>query len=279
MRTAQAAGIGGFIADWYGPDTYSDVVFSNMVRVAERCGFSVAICLEEKSFFPGYSQAATRGEAQDVMVRQLRHVLGSHAKSPSYFRRAGRPVFFIFNNFEDGVLGRHELTPDEVALVLAIVPERILLASQHYDTNYFSMVRGAYAWVGDAKYRSAFYEATGAARASGQLELVAGVANPGFDDTPVWGWGRGPRVTDRRGTLEYEKQWDDVLKYQPELVQVVTWNDFEEGTTIEPADPYGFTFVNRTEEYVGRLNGRPVDLSDNEAPLRRFQALKQNGEK
>ena len=36
--TAGAAGIEGFIADWYGPGDYSDQVFAQMVKTAERYG-------------------------------------------------------------------------------------------------------------------------------------------------------------------------------------------------------------------------------------------------
>lgn len=274
VRTARAAGIQGFIADWYGPGTYTDDVFGRLAEAADSNDFRVAVCLEEKTFFPNYSKAATREEAQAEMSRQIEHVLQTHARRPSYFRFDGRPVFFLFNNHQDGALGRHVFSPEEIAAVLDRLPEKILLVRGHTEPDYWGTARGAYAWIGDAAYRRQFYETAAEARKEGRLDFVAGVANPGFNDTGVWGWGHGPRVTPRRGIREYEEQWLDAEGESLDLIQVATWNDFNEGSTIEPAVEYGFDFVNLTEQFVGRITGRPVDLSDNDQPLKDFQRKK-----
>ena len=275
MLTAKAAGIEGFIADWYGPDTYSDQVFSAMVKAAERYGMTVAICLEEKTFFPGYSAAKDRAEVRKEMARQIRHVLDRHATSRAYYRRNGAPVFFMFNGYGNGPAGPATLSPEELKEVLQSFHDpSVLLVRGHFEPPYLDIGLGNYAWCGDTRYRTNFYAAALAARADNRIALCAGAASPGFDDSGVYGWGNGPRVTDRRGTLEYEENWDDILNYGPEIVQIVTWNDFEEGTTIEPSEQYGFSFVDLTEQYVGRFTGRPVKLTDNAMPLRIF-ALRQ----
>jgi hypothetical protein len=81
-------------------------------------------------------------------------------------------------------------------------------------------------------------------------------------------------VVDRRGTKEYEDTWKEVLHYKPPYIQISTWNDFEEGTTIEPAEPYGFTFIDLTEQFVGEYTGRSVNLDDNQRPWRLYQLRK-----
>jgi len=102
--TANAAGIEGFIADWYGPNDYSDQVFAEMITTAERTGMKAAICLEEKTFFPPYSGAKTREDVLNAMEKQIGHVLDTYAKSDAYLRHEGRPVFFIFNFWGEGSL-------------------------------------------------------------------------------------------------------------------------------------------------------------------------------
>ena len=84
----------------------------------------------------------------------------------------------------------------------------------------------------------------------------------------MWGWGNGPRKTDRRGTDEYRDAWNQLLEYRPSAVQVITWNDFGEGTVIEPTEEFEFTFLDLTEEFIGRFSGRPVRAGDNRWPLR-----------
>jgi glycosyl hydrolase family 99 len=272
MLTAKAAGVDGFIADWYGPNDYTDKVFAAMVDAAERTGMKVAICLEEKTFFPPYSDAKTKEEIQSAMESQIRHVLKTHAASPAYLRHHGQPVFYIFKNF--GPAGA--LPPKDVAEVLSRFEgdDKILLVRGGYDPAYLEAARGSYVWCPDGSKREPFYQASRGPWQEGKIDYWVGGAYPGFDDSGCWGWGNGPRVVDRRGTLEYEETWKEVLRHKPPIIQISTWNDFQEGTTIEPAEPYGFTFVDLTEKYVGQFTGRPVNLNDNQWAWRIYQLRK-----
>lgn len=270
--TARSVGIEGFIADWYGPNTYSDEVFTAMVRMAERTQGKVAICLEEKSFFPPYAEAATREDVLRVAEQQIRHALALHAVSPAYLRINGRPVFYMFINHQQGVLGNHLLTPEELTdLLHRFASDDIFFVRAHAESAYAGAADGFFAWVGDATYRSLFYDTAQALLATGAIEYMVGSAVPGFDDTGVWGWGDGPRITDRRGTAEYDEHWETAILRRPHMIQIATWNDFEEGSTIEPTEEYGFMFVDRTEEWVARLNGRRAILEDNVWPLRLYR--------
>ena len=275
MLTAKAAGIDGFIADWYGLDNYPDKVFAAMVKAAERYGFTVAICLEEKSFFPPYSHATTRAEVKDVMARQIRYVLDQYAPSEAYWHYDGHPVFLVFNSYGEGPLGDNTLSDDELRDVLSgFKDQKVLYVRGFVDRQSIGAAQGCYLWSADGRLlreRESYYQTGRAARESGQMQYWLGGCCPGFDDTGVWGWGQGPRVTDRRGTQEYKEQWQEVLRYRPDAVQLITWNDFQEGTTIEPAEQYGFTFVNLTEKYVEKYTGPPADLTDNEWPYRIYK--------
>lgn len=272
LLSARAAGIEGFVADWYGPGSYTDAVFGDLVQAAERIGMKVAICLEEKAFFPGYARVATRAEVLDEMARQIRHVLDTHARSPAYLHRNLRPVLFMFNGFGDSEVGPLSLSPDELDAVLDRFPgTRPLLVRGHFHEAYAAVTGASYAWCGDATYRREFYAQAGDARRRGALDYVVGVASPGFDDSGVNGWGRGPRVTERRGTQEYEDNWNDVVEARPDAVQIVTWNDFQEGTTIEPTDEYGFTLLDLTERYVRDFAGRPSSFEDNRYGYRLYR--------
>ncbi len=276
LLTAKAVGIDGFVADWYGPGTYTDQVFADLVKAAERYGMKAAICLEEKSFFQDYAKVATRAEAMNEMERHIRHVLTTHARSPAYLTHQGRPVLFIFNGYGDGPLGKAYLSPDEVRDVLArFESEKPFLVRGWCDPAYNAAIGGCYCWATAAGDREKFYTNAVAARLNGQLGYVVGVASPGFDDSGVYGWGSGVRITDRRGTKEYEENWEEVLRYRPDAVQIATWNDFQEGTTIEPAEEYGHRFVDVTEQYAARYSGRPARLSDNKWPLRLYRLRRQ----
>jgi glycoprotein endo-alpha-1,2-mannosidase len=211
-----------------------------------------------------------------VMERHIRHVLDTHAGSPAYLRRDGRPVLFMFNGHGSGPVGDATLSPAELADVLGRFSNSpVCLVRGHVDAAYLGVAEGAYAWCGDAQYRRWFYDSSREPRETGRLGYRVGVANPGFDDSGVNGWGVGPRVTDRRGTQEYEDQWADVLKALPDAVQIVTWNDFQEGTTVEPTVEYGFTLLNLTERYVRDFTGRASSYEDNQWGYRIYRVREQ----
>ncbi|MDF3128460.1 endo-1,3-alpha-glucanase family glycosylhydrolase [Kiritimatiellaeota bacterium B1221] len=266
LLSARAAGIEGFIVDWYGPGTYSDITFAALLDMAEELEMQVAICLEEKAFFPPYSKANSREEVLEEAARHIRHIQQTHATSPAYLHQEGRPVFYIFLGHEEGRLGPNTLSPEEVRDVLKTVESpRPFLYRPHWDPAYAGVTDGAFAWCGDLEYRSWFYPTAQDQLSAGTLTTFTGVASPGFDDSGVWGWGNGPRFTDRRDGEEYRENWKEVLAANPPAVQIVTWNDFEEGTTIEPTLEYGFTYLNMTEEFIAEYTGRTSELSDNTA--------------
>lgn len=275
MLTAKVAGIDGFIADWYGPDNYTDKVFAGMVKAAERYGFKVAICLEEKSFFPPYSTAKTRADVQEVMARQIRYVLAHYAPSPAYWHNGEQPVFLVFDGYGEGPLGSNTLSAEELTGVLSqFKDQKILCVRGSVDAKAAGVARGCYIWSADGRPRDAresYYKTAHAARERGEVAYWMGGSCPGFNDTGVWGWGQGPRITDRRGTKEYEEQWEEVVRHRPDAVQIITWNDLEEGTTIEPTEEYGFSFVDLTEQYVQKYTRRRSKLDDNQWPYRIFK--------
>ena len=67
-----------------------------------------------------------------------------------------------------------------------------------------------------------------------------GAAWPGFDDSRA-GWSRNRRMNPRCGkTFEeslrlYRRYYDDARPLP--FLLIVTWNDYEEGTAIEPGVP------------------------------------------
>ncbi len=270
--SAKAVGIEGFIADWYGPGTYTDEVFARMTDTAEELGMSVAVCLEEKAFFPPYSDATSRVEVVDEAVRHLQHVLDVHASRPGYLTLDGKPVFYMFNNHQDGILGRHVLTPDEFARIRERINRPFVFMRGYIDPDMADHIDGVYAWCGSDEDRTWFHREAAKLKDAGRIRWISGVACPGFDDSGVWGWGNGPRIVDRRDGAEYRDNWNtvDAWRSSIDIVQVVTWNDFQEGTTIEPAVEYGFTYLDQTERAVAELNGKTAHTEDNRYPHRLY---------
>ena len=73
---------------------------------------------------------------------------------------------------------------------------------------------------------------------------IAG-ATPGFHDY----WVEGGEYAESFGFIAYDNgetlRWtlDKALESSPDMIQIITWNDFAEGTMIEPTHEFGTTFM------------------------------------
>jgi hypothetical protein len=113
------------------------------------------------------------------------------------------------------------------------------------------------------------------------LALTVGSVWAGFDDSKVWGWGASPRFIDRQNGLVYANTWELAIKdkenhkrQSPSWVQIVTWNDWNEGSEIEPSIEYEYSYLKATQNYVYRYSGRELSPLALEIPVAIYRAHK-----
>jgi len=54
------------------------------------------------------------------------------------------------------------------------------------------------------------------------------------------------------GVNTYDWAWETALQYNPDYVLITSWNEFFEGTAIEPSKEYGDFYIKKTAEWVKR---------------------------
>lgn len=279
ILTAKLAGIEAFMCNWYGPGSFTDQSVSKMLPIAEKYGFKIGICMEEKAFFPPYSSAEDREGLVKEMARQVSYILETHGKSDAFLKHDGLPLLFVFNGHGEGALGSNNLAATEIDLAKSLVDTEILLVRNDIDAKQFPASDGGYIWCAEKDVRDRQYEAVTSEKQQGKIQYAAAVASPGFDDSGVQGWGNLIRKLDRRGTDEFQDNWNEAIASSFDAIQIATWNDFEEGTTIEPTVEYGFTFVDQSERQIEKVTGRRADVSDNKLGLEVYELRKSvNGE-
>ena len=96
---------------------------------------------------------------------------------------------------------------------------------------------------------------------------------PGFNDTCNIGWGEG-RWMNRQNGAVYDSTWLLTYNYNCSLplkwVIIETFNDFNEGTEIEPSIEYGYQYLDSTIKRINLFKSSSVSLDDN-----RYTAAKQ----
>ncbi|HLF25636.1 MAG TPA: endo-1,3-alpha-glucanase family glycosylhydrolase [Anaerolineae bacterium] len=237
IRSAQAQCIDGFVVDWYGPPTglpndergYMDQATAELLRQSADRGFKVALMYDEGALSSVTANTTTRVISDLLYARQ-------YFTLSSYLTISGRPALFIFPY--DNVDPHIDWSTVRQQLGISFT-----LLDKDPDPNQLAhdaLFDGFYAWVYSPSWPTStldwgedylkwFYPAM---KTSPYVtKTVVGGVWPGFDDSGA-AWGQG-RYISRRCGATWLDTWNLAKQYQPPLVLIGTWNDFEEGTDIE----------------------------------------------
>lgn len=241
------AGIDGVIVDWYGLSDHLDyaVVHRNaeaLAKSAGRLGLRFAVCYEDRTI-PRLVAAGKLAAADRV-----RHARGEIAwlrknwfAEPHYVRLGGKPLLLSFGS--DGLTDKEW---EEVFRGLAAPP---VYVSEHRRRPAAS---GAFDWPVPKDYPASLDRFS---RQAAGLHPAIPVAFPRFHDIYVEGKAqRSPgRIPDEDGRT-WAATLERALQSKAPVIQLATWNDWGEGTGIEPTVEFGY----RDLEVVQRLRARPV---------------------
>jgi hypothetical protein len=221
-------GIDGVIIDWYGQGTTSDLATLQVMKQAEaHPGFTFAIMVDAGAIKNHSCSGCT---AQQALAKHLQYVEQTYFDSPAYMRIQGRPVV---TNFDIDLT--FQIDWKAAGASVASDPTFIFQNSTGFT---HAMTGGSYSWVqpkttdfGSA-YLASFYK-TGKSHSS--LETI-GASYKGFNDKLAL-WGQN-RIMDQQCGQTWLQTFSKINSMynsgnQLESIQLVTWNDYEEGTEIE----------------------------------------------
>ena len=260
---AREAGIDVLVSAWYGPleNNPTETNFKTLLTASERAGLRAALLLETDNdeFF------ASRTD----MVRALRQFLTIHADQPAYLRVDGHPVILVWNpKSVHGQDGRRINLKGAAAvdawasLIREVDPDRRALWIAEGD--YFDFLRvfdGMFpysvAWSADPASQVANYGRTVRDRASGlgARKVWAATAMPGYDDTRIVGR-PGTFAVPRQNGSYYERSFQGAIDSRPDWIVITSFNEWMEGTQIEPSTAYGRHYLDLTRVLSDRFRAR-----------------------
>lgn len=260
------AGVDGVIVDWYGLGKAADYppiheASRAMFDAAGRHGMKFAVCYEDRS-------VAYMEELKMLKPEQVREHLTETVQwmqlewfqKPQYFRMAGRPLLLNF-----GPIHIHD--PADWSAALGSVPDRPAFFGLHHlwknagGDGGFSWVHKN-AWQGKPEesviHERLYKEFTHASNDPAKLIVSA---YPGFMDV----YKQSHPILEHRDGATMRESLRACMKGPWDVVQLITWNDYGEGTMIEPTHEFGYTFLEiiqdeRRKELGPDFPFRPEDL-------------------
>ncbi len=240
MDEAKAMGISAFVVDWYGDrQPFIDQSYALMQKAAAERKFRVAMMYDETKQEDGATDQA-------IADFTMFHETYLSSKSPghgAYLTYQGRPVIFIFPT------GGHTNWDLVRAAVNKWNPAPFLI-DENPPGKYADAFDGFYAWVNPGpkgwapdgsnwgeQYLSDFYSTMASKYPD---KIIVGGAWSQFDDHKA-SWSLNRRMSARcgqtfRGTFNFWRKYFPANNPIPFML-IATWNDYEEGSAIEPGIP------------------------------------------
>jgi glycoprotein endo-alpha-1,2-mannosidase len=214
MQWISQAGVGVIVYSWWGQNSYEDQRTAGVLAAANQYGIKVAWHLEPYS---GRTAAST--------VADINYIHSRYGGSPAFYRDAAhgnRAAFYVFES----------LRITDWAPIAAVRGNSIVLA-QTTDTSKVAHFGGMYTY-----------------------DVIAGVTAPGWANAAafcdanglVWAPSVGPGYIDDRAVpgnttptlarnngATYDTEWQNAINTNPEWVSITSFNEWHEGSTIEPA--------------------------------------------
>lgn len=219
-------GIDGVVIDWYGPNNVVDEATKLVMHEAEKhAGFTFAIMIDAGAM----ANACSNCSAQEALTQLLQYVEKKYFKSPAYFTIQGQPVVTNFN------VDRASVDWQEANGTLKM-PPRFLFQDQEGFTH--SMSDGSYSWIMPqfTNYGLDYLESFYTTGVSFPKTETVGAVYKGFNDA-LAGWGSGRSMDQQCGKtwLQTFSKINSMYNTGRQLpyLQLVTWNDYEEGTELE----------------------------------------------
>ena len=246
-RQAHEHGIDGFIVSWAG-ERNGDA-FDYVVRAGEQTGHKATVAVETNVANAGLD--ANQPPDPAVVRQWLRQALG-RASSPAFLRSGGVPVVFVWQ--------MKRLRPPVWAQILGELAAeglRVRLVGDAPLAAYGSVSWGYYRYdpnptpIGDLPAWNRRAALDGRLLAAENHAFVASVS-PGLDAHNLPGDTRAVVPRGPNGE-RYASSWNAALTADPDWIAVTSWNEWFEGTQVQPGVSSGDLSLRQTDEFSARF--------------------------
>lgn len=242
---AKSAGIDALVVAWYGPNGDSNQTEPNLAALLDEAaarGFKIAALFETDSPFLGGVDATTGA---------LQHLLSVHANHPAYLRVDGRPVVFFWR---PGIYGvdtwaaiRSQVDPNHSAFWV----------SEGVDTSLLTVFDGHHlysnTWNPPSDLLATNRKFAARVDAAGADRVWVATVMPGYNDVRIRP-GSG-FAQDREGGAYYVRGWQAAIDGGAEWVVINSFNEWPEGSYIEPSAAFGRQYLDLTATWSSQFKG------------------------
>jgi hypothetical protein len=256
---AQTAGITGWVYSWWGPNSFTDNTVPLLMQAAARHNLRVTIAIAQLS-----GTGAT--QLQKSAQTDVDYVLRTYGSKSNYLKVNGRPVIFL------NIVAWQQLPATTWRTVLAQAAQDtgltpFVVADTNLKLNALSTADAVYSYDLEHQqtenktlsqigtWAAAYYPA--AVQSMGDRVSMATIL-PGHDaselDTRPYA---ASRITQRYNGGTFAALWPAAIAANPDWILIVSWNEWHEGSQIEPSYQFGTQATDTNAVYAPQFLALP----------------------
>jgi len=273
------SGISGVIIDWYGTKEYRDyaTIHRNslsLIKHLKQAGLKFAICYEDQSI-KHMIEGGKLKKIQEVAhaKKEFKWLEQNWFNDSSYMKLKGKPVLLIF--------GPQHFKKAQWTKVMSGLSIQPLLYTLPHLTDQAN-ANGAFGWppvdggknvtpAAWQKYLSNLYS-----RGVKGESVIAPVFPKFHDIYQQAGVHKSYGYLDDQGGKTFDQTLELAWESNSELIQVATWNDYGEGTIIEPTKEFAYRYLESIQRKLKANKKSAHTLQDLRLPVMLYQLRKHN---
>jgi len=250
LRQARAAGIDTLVCSWWGQNDRTDLGILRLLKLAPK--YSMTVCV----FWEPSQSALTPQNAR----ADLKYILQAFTKQPAYLRHSGKPVVFLYSQTSQSLMPNQwagllkEASGGNPPGILAITDnENPAVWDGSYSLWPITQMGGLSPAQSAQTLHRSFQAQIPGKKAFNHLTVET--VTPGYDDRKYNAHTEnGPgTLVDRLNGQRYRSLWEQALKDAPDWILINSFNQWHNGTEIEPSKEMGDRYLQLTGVYTRRF--------------------------
>ena len=236
MQWIKNSNVGVIIISWWGQKSWEEDPVPLILEKAKKYGLKVGWHIEP---YLGRTAASVK--------KDIEYIINTYGSSPAFYRdvnHGNKPIFYIYDSYR--------ISENDWATVLSPAGTDTIRGTQ-YDSivialfvnsddtsfvlnGYFDGFYTYFATDGFTYGSTPSNWASMAQWARDNNKIFIPSVGPGYDDTRVRPWNSINR-RDRENGAYYDRMFQAAININPDIISITSFNEWHEGTQIEPADP------------------------------------------
>ena len=266
MAVIKQAGIDGIIVSWWGSEGIEAFPLDKIFDVASEFDIDVSLYYE-----------SIRDLSQQDIIDEFLYIFRTYQDNQAFMKNNEVPVVFVY------AIDVYQRNPEFWQGVRDAVKSEYgehIMIGDTTDSGYLNVFDGFHMYIMlDEKYPE-YYEMSidnleigssgleediifQKAMNKEDLELTVKpfltTVSPSFD---ARSWGSMEPLVERLDGETYRKYWEVSNELEPHSVLITSWNEWHEGTEMEPSKEYGFSYIQMTKEYIEEYKGVTIPIDE-----------------